>query len=497
MGKQNVLLTFTGYHDPYGDTSVEGQEEAGPVLAALEEGRFANAVLFATPAMAKSAHETRAAIEALHPQVGVTVVDLPLQDPTSYPDILRLLRQHFPLIHSDFPDASFFISVTSGTPQEHSSWVMLAASGEIPAKVLQVRPRRFARPGGRRVSEIDCTDPSFPEIRAPISLASDFALQTPDLSGIREQLGIIGDEPAFLNALRKAASLAEYSVNILLLGETGTGKELFAQLIHVLSGRPQSEFFPVSCPNYPETLIDSQLFGHEKGAFTDAKERRKGKFELAEGGTLFLDEIGELPVPSQSKLLRALEHGEIEPLGSEKSKKVNVRVIAATNVDVQEATESGTFRRDLYYRFRAIHIPSLRERRRDIPRIAQHALDRWNREHHQQKRLSVEALERLLRQRWPGNVRELIKVVQDSAMMVRGKIIRPDDLQFDEVLVSRDGPELPQPHEDFDINAYCGEVRRQLMETALEMAGGNKSAAARLLGVTPQAVYQYFRNRKG
>lgn len=496
MGTRNVLLSFAGFHDPYADTTVQNQKDAGPILTVMAAGSYDHVVLFDTPNTTERTAATAAVVRQLYPEVQTTVKSLPLSDPTDHLEILKQLRRVLSREDVLASGAALHISVSSGTPAMHACWMLLAASGEFPARILQSRPATFVSDRTERVTELDLNDPSFPHIRRPVAVPEEGGGTFPNIAGVRQRLQIVGGERCFVRALEKAGNLARYGVNVLLLGETGSGKELFAKLIHTLGGRPADRLLTLNCAAYPETLIESQLFGHTKGAFTGATRDQKGSFELADGGTLFLDELAEMSPACQSKLLRALEYGEIEPLGSGRPRKVDVRVVAATNRDIAKAVKEGAFREDLYYRFKGVvRIPPLRERRRDIPLIAQHALDVWNTLHGEQKRLSVEALARLTSQHWPGNARELIRVVEYSAMMLRGKVVRPENLQFDEVLAQAAADVLPEPYEGFDINAYCSQVRQRLIDRALEAVKDNRTAASKLLGISPQAVSQYCRTR--
>jgi DNA-binding NtrC family response regulator len=486
-----ILLSFVGFHDPYSDGVVEGQRNAGPVLSAMGHARFDHVFLFDTPRTVEMTRATVDAVTRRFPGTRVEIVDMKLDDPTDYAGILAQLRRQFSRIEKAHLNADFFVSISSGTPQMQSCWLLLAASGEIPATLLQPQPPQFVSDPAKAVKVIDLDNPAFPEIRtgttAEVRLQGDQGREA-----LVRDLGIVGDCAPYRTALDRVMNLAPYDVNVLLLGETGSGKELFARLLHQAGPRKSKPLVSINCAAYPETLLDSQLFGHERGAFTGAATRQTGKFEMADGGILFLDEIGELPIASQSKLLRALEHGEIEPLGAGRPKKVNVRVVAATNRNVKDAIKQREFREDLYFRFGGVvEIPPLRERRSDIAPLAQHALIRWNQTHENTKCLSATALRRLRQYPWPGNVRELIKVVEDAAIMTAGKIIRDCDLRFDAV-PSLDTVELlPEPHEGFDLERYQRHTRRQLIERALGIAHGNQAQAARLLGLSHQAVNRF------
>jgi transcriptional regulator with PAS, ATPase and Fis domain len=313
-------------------------------------------------------------------------------------------------------------------------------------------------------------------------------------------LNLVGDHPEILKAIDVASTLADSDLPILIRGETGTGKELFARLVHLASGRPRDLFIPVNCAAIPENLVESFLFGHTKGAFTGALRDQKGKFELADGGTLFLDELGELPKPAQAKLLRALQDGIVEPVGAARGRAVNARVIAATNRDVARAIQAGSFREDLYYRLSAgeVVIPPLRKRKSDIPKIALALLDRINASLRSPKRLSQGALKRLQSHRWPGNVRDLENVVERSVRLCGNEVLDADDLLIGEPLAHTDPFDgLPEPAHGFSLEGFLGSVRKQLILRALDTAGGNQSEAARLLGVTPQAVSKFLQQGAG
>jgi transcriptional regulator with GAF, ATPase, and Fis domain len=316
------------------------------------------------------------------------------------------------------------------------------------------------------------------------------------LSACRE-LGIIGEDPAFRKALNEAYVYSQYDdFHVLLLGETGSGKEYFAKFIHHLGPRSGKPMVTVNCSSIPENLVESQLFGHKRGSFTGASADHEGKFKSADRGVLFLDEIGELPLPAQAKLLRTLDQGEIEPVGSNRPVKVNVRVIAATHRNLREMVVAGTFREDLYQRFgSSVSIPPLRSRKVDIPILSSHLLTSWNNRHHNQKRLSAAAISELVRYPWPGNVRELNRVIQQSVMLTTGKVVKPEDLRFEEPLRATTISSLPEPTEGFKINEFLDEIKLRLIQRAMELNGDVQARAARQLGLTPQAINQFLKSR--
>jgi transcriptional regulator with GAF, ATPase, and Fis domain len=491
----DVLLTFTGFHDPYFRGLVDQEEQPGPILSLLTTRNFDHIVLFDTPSTKKITLETRDAINHLYHRGEVHIIELPIDDPTNYQEIFKGLRSHLPKIIEDVSPARFFIAVASGTPQMHACWVLLSASGEIPARILHSRPPRFVTKEHPLVSEVDLSSREFPTVRSriePIPIEE----KEIDADSVRVKLGIAGDHPTIRRSLEMGALLAPSQAPILLLGETGTGKELFARYIHWLSGRPNDVFVPVNCAAIPDELVESLLFGHKKGAFTGALHDQAGKFDLADKGTLFLDELGELPLPAQAKLLRVLQDGLVEPIGQVKAHKVDVRIIGATNRDLRKLVRQGKFREDLFYRLNVgeIKLPPLRERRFDIPKLALHILDRLNSSLRRPKRLSAKALTRLQSHTWPGNVRDLENVLERSVWLCRQDVLDADDLLITEP-VHNDDPlkALPDPHEGFSMDGFLGSARKQMMLRALEIAKGNRSQAARMLGITPQAVHKFLK----
>jgi transcriptional regulator with PAS, ATPase and Fis domain len=261
-----------------------------------------------------------------------------------------------------------------------------------------------------------------------------------------------------------------------------------------MSGRPADRFVALNCAAIPKDLAESVLFGHRKGSFTGATSDQIGKLEQADGGTLFLDELGELSMAAQAKLLRVLEDGLVEPIGVRKPKKVDVRVIAATNQNLSKAIQRNEFREDLYYRLNVgeIKLSPLRDRRSDIPKLALHILDRINTGLKRPKRLSQAALIRLQAQPWPGNVRDLRNVIERSARLTTSDVIDADDLLISEPVVKEDPLNfLPEPTEGFSIEDFLSSARKQLILRAIESAKGNQSEAARLLGVSPQAIHKF------
>ena len=297
---------------------------------------------------------------------------------------------------------------------------------------------------------------------------------------------LIGSSRSMQQLYDQVAQVAPSSTTVLVRGESGTGKELVAHAIHYGSPRADKPFVKVSCGALPEALVESELFGYEPGAFTDARAQKKGRFDLADGGTLFLDEVGELSPSTQVKLLRALQEKEFERLGGVKSIKVNVRLIAATNKDLEAAVQQGTFREDLYYRLNvfAVYLPPLRERKTDIPLLADHFVEKYAaRESKEVRRIATTAIDMLMSYHWPGNVRELENCIERGVLVCEGGVIHghhlPPTLQTAEV--SGTMPRL-------GLAAAVAAYEKDMLLDALKTARGNRARAARLLDSTERIV---------
>jgi DNA-binding NtrC family response regulator len=298
---------------------------------------------------------------------------------------------------------------------------------------------------------------------------------------------MVGRAPAMRALVDTAIRVARSRATVLITGESGTGKELFARLVHRESPRRGKPFVRVNCAALAETLLESELFGHERGAFTGAVARREGRFEMADGGTLFLDEIGETSPALQAKLLRVLEEREFERVGGTKTLTTDVRVVAATNRDLEKEIEEGRFREDLFYRLKVVQlrIPPLRERREDVDALAQHFLEKYSRENGSRvRRIGDDALALLRAHSWPGNVRELENTIERAVVLDAGEILEARQLAIE---IGRDGA-APQ----LDVSAHVGrtldDLERALILRTLESTGNHRKEAARLLGVTPRTL---------
>jgi DNA-binding NtrC family response regulator len=321
---------------------------------------------------------------------------------------------------------------------------------------------------------------------------------------LREELGsrvafpgIVGRGPRMLEILRLLPRIATSDATTLILGESGTGKELVARSLHRASPRGSGPFVAVNCSAIPVGLFETEFFGHERGAFTDAHARRIGRLEHAQGGTLFLDEIADLPVESQAKLLRVLEDGQVVPLGGQQAVDVDLRLIAATNKDLAAEVAAGRFRQDLYWRINVVTValPPLRERREDLPLLIRHFIDRLNLEVGRDVRgLTPEATERLMTYDWPGNIRELENTLRRAFVMAEGDVITCDEL----TMPSGGGPasaeEPPAELSLPDVVARsAARIERDLIDSTLARYRGNRAATAQALGINRKTLFRKIR----
>ena len=308
---------------------------------------------------------------------------------------------------------------------------------------------------------------------------------------------IVARSEAMIRALEVAQKVARHPSPVLITGASGTGKELVARLIHREGEDAEGPFVPVNCGAIPENLLESEFFGYVKGAFTGADRDRGGLFEAAHGGTLFLDEVGELPANLQVKLLRALQEGEVRRLGGTESKKLDVRIIAASNRDLEEMVSQGYFREDLYYRLAVvpIHLPPLVRRRDEIPDLVHHFLHR-----HRERlgvtaeRLTPGAMEALLDYSWPGNIRELENLLERLAVLTDGEVITEGDLPDDVLHPSPASSPMDFADDDLSVKKHSAELEKVLIQRAMERTGGNKTQAADLLELSPRALRYKIRD---
>jgi len=304
---------------------------------------------------------------------------------------------------------------------------------------------------------------------------------------------IVGESKQMKDVFAKVQRAAPVDSTCLILGESGTGKELVAQALHHNSPRKKGPFVAVNCAAVPATLVESELFGHVRGAFTGATDRRVGRFEQADGGTLFIDEIGDFELGLQAKLLRVLETLTLTPVGGHEDRKVNVRVIAATSRDIRKMLEEGTFREDLYYRLNVVTIglPPLRQRTDDIPILVEHFLKEISEQKHTApRRISPEVMRRFEAYRWPGNVRELRNTLERMMVLAEGEVLTEKDLP-EEMLGTSGGP---GPQKEMPSNLTMDELEKLAISKALEQCGGNRTHAAERLGISVRTLQRKLRH---
>jgi DNA-binding NtrC family response regulator len=367
------------------------------------------------------------------------------------------------------------------------TYVMITAQGSVDTAVTAMKEGAYdyiAKP----------VDPQ--RLRLLLGHIAERQSAIQDVAGVRAQLRehgrfgeMVGSAPALQAVYRVIEQAAPTAASILVYGESGTGKELVAKTIHQLSDRSKHPFVAINCAAIPESLLENELFGHERGAFTGAVERRSGCFELAHTGTLFLDEIAEVSPAIQAKLLRVLQERVIRRLGAHKEQPVDVRLIAATNMDPTKAVHDGRLRQDLYYRINVIGIcvPPLRDRREDIPLLVQAFIEEFNaRNGKAVQGLSLEAARLLQRYHWPGNIRELRNVVERAVILSRGNFIEPEYLPGD---LSATPPSLSQGSADLTPGMTVDEAERKLIELTLAHTHDNKTRAAEILGVTVKTLH--------
>jgi len=316
-----------------------------------------------------------------------------------------------------------------------------------------------------------------------------------EISTLVQTERIVGNSPAMQEVYKTIGKVAKADATVLITGESGTGKELVAEALHFNSNRRSGPMVKVSCAALPETLLEAELFGHEKGSFTGAMTQRRGRFEMADKGTIFLDEIGEMTVPTQTKLLRVLQERKIERIGSSVPIKVDIRIIVATNKDLQKQVEQSKFRDDLYYRLNVIniHMPPLRDRKEDIPSLVEHFLAKHRYSATAQPAaISEEAIRRLMEYNWPGNVRELENVIERAVVLSRGQIITSRELPFGD----HEAGEGDEGEAGVDVKAdssffkkSVAQFEKDLIMKALRDATGNRSKAAEMLGIYRRLLY--------
>ena len=417
----------------------------------------------ATIRTASTGQETLAAIEAQEPDVVICDVRMPPPDGLAVLQALRTRGSTVPVL---IVTAQASSTVTIEAMQQGAYDYI--SKPFTPSEILHTVERALQH---RRLSR----------------LVAD--LQRKDQQDARDIL--IGTSQAMQNVYKLIGRVAGSDATVLITGESGTGKELVAQVLHRSSARRDGPFVAVNCAALPETLLESELFGHEKGAFTGAMVQRKGRFEQAARGTLFLDEVGEMSPATQKKLLRVLQERVFERVGGNAPITANVRIITATNRDLLEESRSGTFREDLYYRLNVvnIHMPPLRDRKDDIPILVDHFLHKHRLSGAKAPRITEAAIEQLMEYDWPGNVRQLENTIERAVVLAQSSVIGPEHLLLSDELSAREqilhGALARLLDGSQPLSALLAGLRQRLLTLALERTNGDRAAAARLLGVEP------------
>ena len=495
--REGVLFAFPDFYDPYRRGVHKLVELPGPILSLLRARRFHRIILFLLPHLAPAPDLLEAEMRNLDPDMEIRTVDCSDCVTGELTESMRLLRIRLKDVleqNRDLPMTLCWGGVHY--PDVYVGLAGLLLSGELPVRLIVVRSPEVADSGLPRFAELDFSAGIFSRDILDVPLASsDNVSNKISLRRRAEQFGIIGTHSIMQRVVDVCQILAPSPLPMLLLGETGTGKGLLARYIHALSGRPLDRFISVNCAAIPESLAESVLFGHRKGAFTGAVTDQEGKFDAADGGTLFLDEIGELSLPTQAKILRAVEDGIVDPIGSKKTHRVNVRLICATNRNIAQLVDEGKFRADLYYRLNVgeVHVPPLRRRKEDIGRIVLHFVSRINASLPLPKIFTRMALKVLEAYDWPGNIRELENVLERTLRLSPKNVIDAEDVLFPDAENGVREAALNQWHPGLPLDEYLGTLRQEAFRHALSLSGGNRRAAASLLGISPQAVGKYLK----
>jgi DNA-binding NtrC family response regulator len=491
-----VLIAWVGVTDLFGPAKAE-TGDVGPIAQALATRRFDQVILLEY--FGKTEHQRMLAdyVAWLRERTTATIVERPetLRGPTDFGGIYEAARRACHHVRTEEKDAALTFHLSSGTPPMAAVWMLLGKT-VFPAELIE-----SSREHGVKTAEVpfDIAAEFLPDLlREPDERLR--AQSTADAPPAPEFKSILHRNRSMARLIQRARRVALRNVPVLIEGESGTGKELLAKAIHQASPRKGKPFIAVNCGAIPESLVESELFGVEKGAATGV-DAREGYFEAADGGTLFLDELGELPLAAQVKLLRVLQENEVTRVGARKPRKVDVRIVAATNRPVVDEVAAGRFREDLFYRLAVavLKLPPLRERSGDVGLLVDELLKQVNHEAigepgYREKRLSPGARSLLLAHPWPGNVRELLLTLKRAAIWSDGETITTEDVR--EALLGVPSTErteiLGRPlGEALNLPDLLAEVARHYLERALDEAGGNKTKAAALVGLPS---YQTFSN---
>lgn len=483
---RSVLLAWVGRTDLRAPTESDAVG-VGPIAQALDARQFDDVLLLSdydqkivTPYVKWLRSRTNTRIEVLHER---------LTGPTNFGEIWKAATRAVEgVLGASKQDVRLTFHLSPGTPAMASVWIILGKT-RFPAELIE-----SSKDHGVKTASVpfDISADFIPDLlrEQDERLRNTSAAEPPDAP---EFAHILHRSRVMVRLIHRARRVAVRNIPVLIEGESGTGKEMLSRAIHRSSPRRDRAFVPVNCGAIPNELVESALFGHEKGAFTGAVDARQGYFEAANGGTLFLDEVGELPLPAQVKLLRAIQEGEVTRLGATKSVKVDVRVIAATNRTLTQEIAAGRFREDLFYRLAVavLDIPPLRERTGDLALLIDRLLEQVNREAavepgYEEKKLSAGAKNLLLSHEWPGNVRELLNTLRRAAIWSDSASISTEDAR--EALL----PAITAGRRDllarplgggFDLQVLLREIGRSYLRRAMDEAGGNKTKAAELVGL--------------
>jgi len=480
-----ILLTFIGNNDCY-----TNEGKYGAILSILEKEKYDKVyLLYSTESYLKAASDILVYCEKKYSNTTISYTPALVHNPTDYntvyPEMYRVIKQ----IKAENPVAEYTISITSGTPTMHACWIFLREGGVIDARLIQVSREGI-------IDEICLELDDFPKINDVDNIKVVLTKVSRENKKLKEELhvykdNIVGNSDIIKELKKQIQKIAPTDLSILITGKSGTGKELFAEAIHTNSKRKDKPFIRINCGAISPNLFESEFFGHKKGAFTSANEDKKGKFYEANGGTIFLDEIGDLPLDMQVKLLRVLENGTFTPVGDNNEIKVNVRIISATNKDLEELIDEKLFREDLFYRIAKdqITLPILKSRGNDLLLIADFFISNLNKSCNQTKTLDLDAKEALMGHDWAGNIRELKNVI-DRAYAYSDDIITSVDLKLTKR--KRNYIEIFIPDQGIDLD---NEIIPQYYIEALKKSNGIKKHAAELLRIEEKTFLHRLKSK--